>query len=94
MKLTSLHRVDHPSMGRVGENPGNELEVAEITELVICGLGKVRQFWDRSISFIGYPLFRTHILSKFRFNKMSDDVLYEGFRLASEQKPFLRRSHC
>ena len=30
---------------------------------------------------IGYLLFRTHILSNFHFNNMSDGVLYGGFRI-------------
>jgi len=36
--------------------------------------------------FIGYLVFRTHILSNFHFNKMSDGVLYEGFGIMQASK--------
>ena len=36
--------------------------------------------------FIGYLLFRTHILSNSHFDKISDGVLYEGFRIMQASK--------
>ena len=48
---------------------------------VLDDSGRVGWVSEGSTTFIGYLLLRKHVLSNFHFNKISDGVFCEGFRI-------------